>query len=185
MKLSKHPQDVMLKNELSALQTELNTRLNSLLGMEPPKESKVSDAAESRHSKTKHTEAPWQHATTQREVSPERKIRHHLCMGCGKVRSSNYHNKHPIVAGSKPSMNYCEDCFEEKVESGLFKHHFCHGCGTARSKEFQQDHPILKGDRPFPNYCSICVEEMRSTGAMADVSMIDFVSTMTGLWQTH
>ncbi|UKZ51816.1 hypothetical protein TrVGV298_005580 [Trichoderma virens] len=171
MKLSQNPEDVTLKSNLSALQTELNTRLNSLLGMEHQKESKVSDASETHDSKLS---AMSQLATTKQERSPKRKIRHHLCTGCGKVRSSDYHSKRPVIPGDKPSKNYCEDCFEENVEKGIFKHHFCYGCGAARSKEFHHNHPISKEDRPFPNYCSICVEEIRSAETIADVSMIDF-----------
>ncbi|KAM0260308.1 hypothetical protein ACHAQJ_002873 [Trichoderma viride] len=177
MKLSKHPEDAALKSELSALQTELNTRLNTLLGMASSKESNVSGLSEPHNPKTKSSKlmnSRSQHAATQREMSPERKIRHHLCTGCGKVRSSNYHSKHPIIPGGKPSINYCEDCFEEDVENGILKNHFCYGCGTARSKEFHQNHPISKGDRSFPNYCSICVEEIRSAEAIADISMVDF-----------
>ncbi|KAL7791002.1 hypothetical protein V8C37DRAFT_417185 [Trichoderma ceciliae] len=177
VKLSKCPDDATLKSELSTLQTELNTRLNSLLGMETPKESIVPDASEPHNSKTmssKLTNSQSQHAVTQREKSPERKIRHHLCTGCGKVRSSNYHSLHPMIPGGRPSMNYCEDCFEENVENGILKHHFCYGCGTARSKEFHQNHTISKGDRSFPNYCSICVEGIRSAEALADASVVDF-----------
>ncbi|PNP42526.1 hypothetical protein TGAMA5MH_05267 [Trichoderma gamsii] len=176
VELSKHPEDATLRSELSALQTELNTRLNTLLGMTPPKEANMSENSELRDSKTKPKKSTTQsHSiTAQREMSPKRKMRHHLCTGCGKVRSSNYHTKHPIVPGGRPSMNYCEDCFEENVEDGALDHHFCYGCGNVRSKEFQRNHPISNGERPFPNYCSVCVEEIRSAEAIADVSMVDF-----------
>lgn len=183
MKLSQHPEDATLKSSLSALQTELNTRLNSLLGMEPLKESNVPDVSELHHLKTSSSQS--QLAVTQQETSPKRKMRHHLCTGCGKVRSSDYHHKRPIIPGGKPSTNYCEDCFEENVENGNLDHHFCYGCGTARSKDFHQSHPISKDDRPFPNYCSICVEEIRSAETIADVSMVDFVSNMTNRLQIH
>ncbi|KAH8128553.1 hypothetical protein FP744_10008563 [Trichoderma asperellum] len=174
--LSKRPEDATLKSELSALQTELNTRLNSLLSMAPSKESNVSEVSELCNSKTmsKKPTTQFQPTAAQREMSPKRKMRHHLCTGCGKVRSSNYHTKHPIVPGGRPSTNYCEDCFEENVEDGALDNHFCYGCGNVRSKEFQQNHPISKGDRPFPNYCSICVKEIRSAETIADVSMVDF-----------
>ncbi|KAH6606400.1 hypothetical protein Trco_005553 [Trichoderma cornu-damae] len=145
--------------------------------MEPHMESNGSDASAPHSSKTKSLKPAnpqSQQAATQRETSPERKLRHHLCTGCGKVRSSHYHSKHPIVPGGKPSMNYCEDCFGENVEKGSSKHHFCYGCGAARSKEFHQCHPISIGDRPFPNYCSICVEEIRSAETIADVSVVNF-----------
>ncbi|KAL6868667.1 hypothetical protein J3F83DRAFT_709255 [Trichoderma novae-zelandiae] len=171
-KLSQHPEDAILKSTLSALQTELNTKLNSLLGMESRKESKVSEAPEPHKLKTRFSQA---HAVaTQQEKSPKKRVRHHLCTGCGDVRSSDYHDKHPIVPGGKPSMNYCEDCFEENVENGELEHHFCYGCGAARSREFHRNHPISKGDRPFPNYCSVCVEEVRSAETIADVSMVNF-----------
>lgn len=187
VKLSKDPEDATLKSELSALQTELNTRLNTLLGMVPPTESNMSEDSELRDSKKKSKKFTTQSqpGAIQRDMSPKRKIRHHLCTGCGKVRSSNYHAKHPIVPGGRPSMNYCEDCFEDNVEDGALDIHFCYGCGNVRSKEFQQNHPISKGERPFPNYCSICVEEIRSAEAIADVSMVDFVSNLfQWIWKT-
>ncbi|RFU80910.1 hypothetical protein TARUN_1305 [Trichoderma arundinaceum] len=176
IKLSKYPEDKTLKGELSSLQTELNTRLNSLLGMEPPKESNVPEASGPHNPKVqkpKSANFQSQHIT-QRETSPERKTRHHLCTDCGQVRSSNYHSKHPIIPGGKPSTNYCEDCFEKNVENGVLKYHFCYGCGIARSKVFHQYHPISKGDRPFPNYCSVCIEEIRRAETIADVSMVNF-----------
>ncbi|KAL7927890.1 hypothetical protein ACQKWADRAFT_325224 [Trichoderma austrokoningii] len=176
VQLSKNPEDAAFKSELSALQTELNTRLNTLLGMAPPTESNILEDSELRDSKKrfKKLTTQFQPMAVLRDMSPVRKMRHHLCTGCGKVRSSNYHTKHPIVPGGRPSMNYCEDCFEENVEDGALDIHFCYGCGNVRSKEFQQNHPISKGERPFPNYCSVCVEEIRSAEAIADVSMVDF-----------
>ncbi|QYS98818.1 hypothetical protein H0G86_005976 [Trichoderma simmonsii] len=172
MKLSQNPEDATLKGNLSALQTELNTRLNSLLGTERQKEPKASDASKP-HDLTMMSSMS-QLTTIQQERSPKRKIRHHLCTGCGKVRSSDYHNKRPVIPGHRPSKNYCEDCFEENVEKGILEHHFCYGCGTVRSKDFHQNHPISKEDKPFPNYCSICVEEIRSAETVADFSVVDF-----------
>ncbi|KAL7960003.1 hypothetical protein V8C34DRAFT_322338 [Trichoderma compactum] len=171
MKLSQNPDDATLKGNLSALQTELNTRLNSLLGTERQKEFKASDASKP-HDLTMMSPMS-QLSTTQHERSPKRKIRHHLCTGCGKVRSSDYHRKRPFIPRDRPSKNYCEDCFEENVEKGILEHHFCYGCGTARSKEFHQNHPISEDDKPFPNYCSICVEEIRSAETIADFSVVD------------
>ncbi|PTB64443.1 hypothetical protein BBK36DRAFT_1133604 [Trichoderma citrinoviride] len=171
MKLSQHPEDVALKSTLSTLQTKLNTKLNSLLGMETRKESEASDVPTTHDSKS--TPAQPQ-AAAQQDKSHKRTIRHHLCTGCGNVRSPDYHNKHPLIPGGNPSMNYCEDCFEEKVENGDSKYHFCYGCGAARSKEFHRNHPISRGDTPFPNYCSVCIEEVRSAETIADVSMVNF-----------
>ncbi|OTA08458.1 hypothetical protein A9Z42_0001590 [Trichoderma parareesei] len=173
MKLSQHPEDSALKSTLSTLQTELNTKLNSLLGMETGKELKASDVSES-HDVKPNVPQPPHAAAMKQDKSYKRGIRHHLCTGCGTVRSLDYHNKHPIIPGGNPSMNYCEDCFEGKVENGDLKHHFCYGCGTARSKEFHHNHPVSEGDRPFPNYCSACVEEVRSAETIADVSMVNF-----------
>ncbi|KAL6895815.1 hypothetical protein HDV57DRAFT_521090 [Trichoderma longibrachiatum] len=173
IKLSQHPEDSALKSMLSTLQTELNTKLNSLLGMETRKDAKASDVSAPHDLKSKVPQPP-QAAASQQDKSHKRGIRHHLCTGCGIVRSPDYHNKHPIVPGGNPSMNYCEDCFEEKVEGGDPEYHFCYGCGTARSKEFHHNHPITKGDRPFPNYCSVCVEEVRLAETIADVSMVNF-----------
>ncbi|OPB39243.1 hypothetical protein A0O28_0049490 [Trichoderma guizhouense] len=172
MKLSQNPEDATLKGNLSALQTELNTRLNSLLGTERQKELKASDASKP-HDLTMMSSMS-QLTTTQQERSPKRKIRHHLCTGCGKVRSSDYHSKRPVIPGNRPSKNYCEDCFEENVEKGVLEHHFCYGCGTVRSKDFHQNHPISKEDKPFPNYCSLCVEEIRSAETVADFSVVGF-----------
>ncbi|TFB06186.1 hypothetical protein CCMA1212_001912 [Trichoderma ghanense] len=172
-KLSQHPEDIALKSILSTLQTELNTKLNSLLGMETRKESKAPNVSTPPDLKTQFPQPP-QAAATQPDKSHKSRFRHHLCTGCGSVRSTDYHKKHPIIPGGNPSMNYCEDCFERKVENGDPEHHFCYGCGTARSKEFHHNHPISKGDRPFPNYCSVCVEEVRSAETIADVSMVNF-----------
>lgn len=75
-----------------------------------------------------------------RAESPGRAIRHHLCSSCD-VRSEKFHNKHPLVAGCKPLLNYCGPC-EDKIDRGIItkRHHFCFGCGVVRSKAFQRRH---------------------------------------------
>ena len=112
-------------------------------------------------------------ATGQRERSPQRTRRHHLCSGCGEVRSAEYHAKHPVAPVQKPALNYCRDCLEQKMKRGdTGEYHFCFDCGKVRSKTFQQSHPIKRGKPFLPNYCGQCTTEMMDFVCVPDASAV-------------
>ncbi|KAK5990573.1 hypothetical protein PT974_08842 [Cladobotryum mycophilum] len=117
--------------------------------------------------------------TSQRGVSPERTIRHHLCSGCGSVRSSRFHEKHPIAPGEKPVLNYYESCQKANTEDSLLeRYHFCFRCGVARSKEFQRQNPRRKGDLLAPNYCGKCTQEIQSIVDITEASVVGLNSEL-------
>ena len=37
----------------------------------------------------------------------------HICANCGKLRSSSYHNTHPIKPGDEPIPSFCRKCQKE------------------------------------------------------------------------
>lgn len=45
-----------------------------------------------------------------RPRSPSKKIRPHICNGCGRVRSRKFHDANPIRAGKKAITNFCRKC---------------------------------------------------------------------------
>ncbi|KAI9904636.1 hypothetical protein N3K66_001165 [Trichothecium roseum] len=100
---------------------------------------------------------------------------HHLCSGCGNVRSIKFHDKHPIGTGPGQHRigNYCESCRDTLISKNVVKgRHFCFGCGKVRSRMFHEDHPALEGDCLLPNYCSSCTAEMQSDEEMDDASVV-------------
>lgn len=113
----------------------------------------------------------------QRDTSPERGMRHHLCSGCGCIRSVKFHLKHPLISGRKLVLNDCDKCRETKLENGVIEHHhFCYRCGIARSKAFHRAKPAKSGNPLIPNYCSPCTEEIRAMECIAEASSVGFVS---------
>ncbi|KAG6220818.1 hypothetical protein E4U34_002583 [Claviceps purpurea] len=92
------------------------------------------------------------------------RIRHHLCSGCGNVRSQQFHDINPIsVAHSyKPMLNYCSACREVRFRQDMMdRYHFCFGCGRVRSKVFQEKFKARPGEPLLPNYCGSCTNEVR------------------------
>ncbi|KAG6050251.1 hypothetical protein E4U39_004521 [Claviceps sp. Clav50 group G5] len=92
------------------------------------------------------------------------RIRHHLCSGCGNVRSQQFHDINPIsVAHSyKPMLNYCSACREVRFRQDMMdRYHFCFGCGRVRSKVFQEKFKARPGEPLLPNYCGSCTDEVR------------------------
>ncbi|KAG5952452.1 hypothetical protein E4U53_000838 [Claviceps sorghi] len=99
-----------------------------------------------------------------RSGGPSTAIRHHLCSGCGKVRSQQFHEKNPIGAARshKPILNYCSACRETRCNKNMMdRHHFCFGCGKVRSKVFQQKYRTEPGESLLPNYCGNCTNRAR------------------------
>ncbi|KAG6092224.1 hypothetical protein E4U30_005690 [Claviceps sp. LM220 group G6] len=92
------------------------------------------------------------------------RIRHHLCSGCGNVRSQQFHDINPIsVAHSyKPMLNFCSACRETRFRQDMMdRYHFCFGCGRVRSKVFQEKFKARPGEPLLPNYCGSCTNEVR------------------------
>lgn len=113
-----------------------------------------------------------------REESPGRAVRHHLCSACGDIRSSKFHQKHPLIAGQKPLLNYCGPCKEDRIEHGdmLERHHFCFGCGVVRSKVFQRKHAATVESHLLPNYCARCRKDVKDTESIVEASVVSSVS---------
>ncbi|KHO00102.1 uncharacterized protein MAM_02025 [Metarhizium album ARSEF 1941] len=109
-----------------------------------------------------------------REKSPSRTIRHHLCSGCGSVRSQKFHEKHPIGTWHKPVLNFCSFCREKLLKKGrIEKYHFCFGCGKVRSKAFQKKYKPKPGHALLPNYCGNCTAEVRVNEELNEMSVLE------------
>ncbi|OAA42662.1 hypothetical protein NOR_04793 [Metarhizium rileyi] len=115
-----------------------------------------------------------------RGKSPSCTIRHHLCSGCGSVRSPAFHEKYPISRGHKPVLNFCSSCREMRFEKGLVdNHHFCFGCGKVRSKAFQKKHKAKPGRALLPNYCGSCTTEVKMKEGMNEMSVLGMAVSHT------
>ncbi|CAG9938165.1 unnamed protein product [Clonostachys rosea f. rosea IK726] len=109
----------------------------------------------------------------QRAESPEPSVKYHVCFGCGSVRSTKYHDSHPIDPGQGPIRNLCSKCRDAIIERGVIgSRHICFGCGIVRSKRFHKAHPAKKGEALLPNYCATCVSEMRTSETAVDCSVV-------------
>jgi ribosomal protein L32 len=134
---------------------------------------KDSSPLEDPHSQRMKTKEELAGSTIQRESTPGRFSRHHICSGCGVVRSAKYHEKHPIASQEKPVFNYCRQCLEKSLASGQpKKHHFCFDCGKVRSKSFQKSHPTKDAEDVLPNYCGQCVADAAIASHIPDSSTV-------------
>lgn len=134
---------------------------------------------ESKSSHSKPEAKSRNHKRTEKARSFAHTKTHHLCSGCGNVRSIKFHDKHPIGTGPGQHRisNYCESCRDTLIGKNVVKgRHFCFGCGKVRSRMFHEDHPALEGDCLLPNYCSSCTAEMQSDEEMDDASVVRMVS---------
>jgi hypothetical protein len=104
---------------------------------------------------------------------------HHICYGCGNIRSNRYHKKHPLVAGQKTIRNFCEGCRLDIIDKGAISYkHFCYSCGRVRSKDFHIKHPAEVGGPLVPNYCQVCTNEMRDSDEVANCSIVSSRSSL-------
>ncbi|CAM1507015.1 Fc.00g066560.m01.CDS01 [Cosmosporella sp. VM-42] len=114
-----------------------------------------------------------QHISAELQEESPRQIIHHLCSGCGCMRSPIFHVRHPFYPQRKPIVNFCEVCREKKIQRGVVgKYHFCFSYGQVRSKQFQREHPILPGDPIIPNYCGPCLKELRPDEDIMEASVV-------------
>lgn len=114
---------------------------------------------------------------TNHTESLETRVNHHLCSGCGVLRSTQFHNLHPFVTAQKPKLNFCGSCRRKKIKKGTAdKYHFCFRCGLVRSKVFQEEHPIRAGETLLENYCTQCLGELRADEDLPDRSIAGSVS---------
>ncbi|PFH59256.1 hypothetical protein XA68_12627 [Ophiocordyceps unilateralis] len=120
-------------------------------------------------------QAPRETPNRVRAQSPGGAVRHHLCSGCGEVRSGSFHGKHPLSKCHKPLLNYCSPCKDNKIERGVImdRHHFCFGCGVVRSKAFQRRNAATVEGPLLPNYCGKCQQEVRDAETIVDVSVVN------------
>ncbi|QPC74906.1 hypothetical protein HYE68_005658 [Fusarium pseudograminearum] len=114
----------------------------------------------------------------QQGKSPQRIPRHHVCSGCGNVRSQQFHKRWPLNSSRKSyKISYCESCREEMYNRGIIqKYHFCFNCGAARSMAFHNHHPVLPGEPIFVNYCGSCTEEFKVYERLPDISVVNLVA---------
>jgi hypothetical protein len=206
-KLLKTPQDSGLQNDCKGAQAQLNDLLNKAVAGNAQDLKKVLPVTEKATDDTKKStlqavdkenEAPLDNQTGtaaqllcisqekrdhalsaihRRRRMPSDSVRHHLCSGCGSVRSQAFHGKYPIGTGHQPMLNFCSSCRERKLENGVMdKYHFCFGCGKVRLKAFQKKHKPRPG-RPFlPNYCGECTAEVIMEESMNEESVLGIVS---------
>lgn len=203
-----NPNDAQLRSDQQSTQNKLNDILNSIVAhkthdtnqaLNPP-EKRLDDISKSSEmNRDKENEPPVKErnrteaqpsavsqerrdsavlVAQRRSKSPSCAIQHHLCSGCGGVRSQTFHKKHPMGAGHKPVLNFCSSCRVERHERGIMdSYHFCFGCGKVRSKAFQKKYKPKPGKPLLPNYCASCVVEVRAKEGMNEMSVVGRVSS--------
>lgn len=199
--LSSEPDSRVLRRDLRRLQDRLNSTLNkaikhSKMHVKKPSLGSVSNFSQSTLGKN----TPGGIETTpvhgavvpmstiadnqqrryhaQQAKSPQRIPRHHVCSGCGNVRSQQFHKRWPLDNTKKsPKISYCESCREDMYNRGIVqKYHVCFNCGGARSLAFHREYPVLPGEPIFVNYCGSCTEEFKVYESLPDTSVINIVS---------
>lgn len=206
-KLAHQPDHPVLRRELRGLQDQLNATLNSAIAKQelPKNEGRMASSivpdfhvqeAAMREPAGKQVETNA--GEGERGTSPPRpdaksshrkdapvedqehdvgRISHHLCSGCGCVRSPHFHERYPFVPEQTRIINFCQACREKRIQRGVVgRYHFCFGCGQARSKEFLRAHPILPGDEILPNYCGPCSRDVKGDESIANASVVGSVS---------
>ncbi|KAJ4137749.1 hypothetical protein NW768_003339 [Fusarium equiseti] len=198
--LSSEPDSRVLRRDLRRLQDRLNSTLNkaikcSKMHTKKPSLGSVSSFSQSTLGKNipggientpvhgavvyMSTIADKQQRRyhAQQAKSPQRIPRHHVCSGCGNVRSQQFHKRWPLDNTKKsPKISYCESCREEMYNRGIVqKYHFCFNCGGARSMAFHREHPVLPGEPIFVNYCGSCTEEFKVCESLPDTSVLNIV----------
>ncbi|EWG37148.1 hypothetical protein FVEG_00892 [Fusarium verticillioides 7600] len=183
--LAEEPNSRILRRDLRRLQDRLNLALNKAITASRKSHARqVSLSTFSSFSQP----APDSHKTAQekdfqqsrkreqcgqRDVSPQRIERHHVCTECGNTRSALYHKRFPVGPGPSTKINLCESCREMEYKRGVIRqYHFCSNCGSARSKAFHAQHPVFPGEPIFTNYCDACVLEFHYNGSLPDDSVI-------------
>ncbi|KAG7420914.1 hypothetical protein Forpe1208_v000860 [Fusarium oxysporum f. sp. rapae] len=182
--LAEEPNSRILRRDLRRLQDRLNFSLNKAITAskksharqvslstfsgfsQPAHDNKTAQAKDFQQSRKREQRG-------QRDVSPQRIERHHVCTECGNMRSALYHNKFPVGPGPSTKINLCESCREMEYKRGVVRqYHFCSNCGSARSKTFHAQHPVFPGEPIFTNYCDACVLEFHYDGSLPDDSVI-------------
>lgn len=210
--LGKCPGNGALKTEVKSLREQLNSTLNGVMGrpmvLKKPS-AKINDPSEATQTAPVKTfpEAPETHnhpktppaqpnrgasseaaqpsskpSNQQRDKRPSHEPFHHVCFGCGSVRSRKYHEKHPLAPGKPIMPSLCEGCRERVHQKEVMEHHcrhVCFGCGIYRSKRFHERHPADPGDPLLPNYCSRCQIERHAAEETADCPTGQCSSTQT------
>ncbi|TVY69446.1 hypothetical protein Focb16_v001168 [Fusarium oxysporum f. sp. cubense] len=182
--LAEEPNSRILRRDLRRLQDRLNFALNkAITASKKPHARQVSNStfsgfSQPAHDKKTAQEKDFQQSRKreqcgQRDVSPQRIERHHICTECGNMRSALYHKKFPVGPGPSTKINLCESCREMEYKRGVVRqYHFCSNCGSARSKTFHAQHPVFPGEPIFTNYCDACVLEFHYNGSLPDDSVI-------------
>ncbi|RGP74344.1 hypothetical protein FLONG3_6123 [Fusarium longipes] len=200
--LSSEPDSRVLRRDLRRLQDRLNSTLNKAIRHSKksharmPSLTSVSDFSQldldrdtagrvvtapvpslaASAEATEHSQQQKYHA--QQVKSPQRTPRHHVCSGCGNIRSLQFHKRWPLDKTRKSSkVSYCESCREDMCNRGIVqKYHFCFNCGGARSMAFHRQHPVLPGEPIFVNYCGSCTEEFKVHESLPDTSVVSMIN---------
>ncbi|KAF4496025.1 hypothetical protein FAGAP_7839 [Fusarium agapanthi] len=182
--LAEEPNSRILRRDLRRLQDRLNLALNKAIRASKKSHARqvslstLSGFSQPAHDNTTTQEKDFQQSRRreqcgQRDVSPQRIERHHVCTECGNTRSALYHKKFPVGPGPSNKINLCESCREMEYKRGVVRqYHFCSNCGSARSKAFHAKHPVFPGEPIFTNYCDACVLEFHYNGSLPDDSVI-------------
>ena len=64
----------------------------------------------SRSRRDDHRRSSSHHRDRRRSRSVPKKVRVHICNGCGRVRSRKFHDANPVRPGKKPVVNFCRKC---------------------------------------------------------------------------
>lgn len=195
--LQSRPGDVALKSQIRALREQLNLTLNKATKQSPPGEVEQTPmrtpmshmGTQDKPSATTHDGSKFPGLETENLVdskqqgsggraknelkadSPMNSPAHHICFGCGSVRSRKYHEKHPLAPGKHLMPSLCEGCRQDVHEAGTMEHHcrhVCFGCGIYRSRRFHKSHPPRPGDPVLVNYCHRCRDDMPAAARAKD-----------------
>ncbi|KAF4419480.1 hypothetical protein FACUT_11468 [Fusarium acutatum] len=182
--LAEEPNSRILRRDLRRLQDRLNLALNKAITASKKSHARQvslssftgfsQSAADNKTAQEKDfQQSRKREQYGQRDVSPQRIERHHVCTECGNTRSALYHKKFPVGPGPSTKINLCESCREMEYKRGVVRqYHFCSNCGSARSKAFHAQHPVFPGEPIFTNYCDACVLEFHYNGSLPDDSVI-------------
>ncbi|QPH00531.1 hypothetical protein C2857_004235 [Epichloe festucae Fl1] len=205
-RLSKNPDDSRLRRDQSEAQRLLNKFLDVLVAEKSPSKfstpkTKMGEVSAKKSlplkKDAKENVAPKEESTKPgtgmsflhqqqgdqtlrlailRDITQANTIRHHLCSGCGEVRSQQFHANHPIGIAHKHILNYCSACRDIRFKKDMMdRHHFCFGCGRVRSKVFQEKYKAEPGEPLLPNYCGRCTNEVRSIEGINEASVLGTV----------
>lgn len=172
------PHEPSLQARCSALTNLLNTTLNQASGQKYSPDKTTTGKIED--SGVQEDQGPNKPTQKEQAKSDQDDTRHHICDGCGNLRSRHYHEMHPLAPGKPKHPSLCEGCREVHYRPGVTgstSQHVCFGCGIFRSNTFNRKNPVQPDKPLLANLCGRCELAMRE--ADDDVSSIIVLVSLT------